>query len=82
MVVSLAQILWLYFLMSSLCLFSRLRQDFNECSLPYVSSAIPTKSPPDLSCLKALIGERFLLIVRLAKPDGASRTSARLELMI
>ena len=42
---------------------------------------LPTRptAPFDLRCRQALIGERFLLIVRGAKPDGASRTSVHFD---
>ena len=42
---------------------------------------LPTRptSPFDFCGRQALIGERFLLIVRGAKPDGASRTSVHFD---
>ena len=55
-------------------LFSEL---FFRCSFHLPSR--PT-SPFDLRCGQALIGERFVLTVRGAEPDGASRTSVHFNL--
>ena len=50
---------------------------FFRCSFHLPSR--PT-SPFDLRCRQVLIGERFSLVFRYAKPDGASRTSVHLNL--
>ena len=55
-------------------LFSEL---FGRCSFHLPSR--PT-SPFDLCCRQALIGERFIVVFKGAKPDGASRTSVHLDL--